>query len=54
VKSAISVSVPPLARSAAEIWAIGEIEGPDDLPTDITRLDPAGRPVIGPIEVSRV
>jgi len=36
------------------VRAIGEIEGPDDLPTDIVRLDPAGRTVTGPIEVSRV
>jgi tartrate-resistant acid phosphatase type 5 len=36
------------------VRAIGEIESPDDRPTDITRLDPAGRPVIGPIEVSRI
>jgi hypothetical protein len=36
------------------VRAIGEIENPDDRPTEITRHDPAGRPVTGPIEVSRV
>jgi hypothetical protein len=34
------------------VRAIGEIENPDDRPTDITRLDPAGKPLVGPIEIS--
>ena len=33
------------------VRAIGEIENPDDSPTDITRLDPAGTPLVGPIEI---
>jgi tartrate-resistant acid phosphatase type 5 len=33
------------------VRAIGEIENPDDNPTDITRLDPAGAPLAGPIEI---
>ncbi len=35
------------------VRAIGEIENPDDRPADITRLDPAGKPLVGPIEIRK-
>ena len=35
------------------IRAIGDIETPDQTPTDITRFDPAGKPHVGPIEIVR-
>jgi hypothetical protein len=36
------------------VRAIGEIDNPDDVPMDITRLDPEGRPVAAPIEIRRM
>jgi tartrate-resistant acid phosphatase type 5 len=35
------------------VRAIGDIETPDDPPTDITRFDPDGNPHVGPIEIIR-
>ena len=35
------------------VRAIGDIETPDQAPTDITRFDPAGKPHVGPIEIHR-
>ena len=35
------------------VRAIGEIDTPDQDPADITRLDPQGRPHVGPIEIVR-
>ena len=35
------------------IRAIGDIETPEQTPTDITRFDPAGKPHVGPIEIFR-
>jgi len=32
------------------VRALGEIDAPDEDPADITRLDPQGRPHVGPIE----
>ena len=34
------------------VRAIGDIETPDQEPTDITRLDPEGNPHVGPIEIA--
>ena len=36
------------------VRAIGEIEMPDQVPADITRIDPHGRPHVGPIEIVRI
>jgi hypothetical protein len=35
------------------VRALGEIDTADQEPTDITRLDPKGRPHVGPIEIYR-
>ncbi len=35
------------------VRALGETGAPDENPTDITRLDPQGRPHVGPIEIFR-
>jgi tartrate-resistant acid phosphatase type 5 len=35
------------------VRAIGELQSPDDRPTDITRFDRAGEPAVGPIEILR-
>jgi hypothetical protein len=35
------------------VRALGEIDTQDQAPADITRLDPQGRPHVGPIEVFR-
>ena len=35
------------------VRALGEIDALDEDPADITRLDPAGRPHVGPIEIFR-
>jgi tartrate-resistant acid phosphatase type 5 len=37
--------------SVMRVRAIGETETPDENPQDITRLDPLGRPHVGPIEI---
>jgi len=38
---------------AMRVRALGEIDTPDRNPTDITRLDPRGRPHVGPMEIFR-
>jgi hypothetical protein len=35
------------------VRALGEIDTPEDVPADITRFDPQGRPHVGPMEVLR-
>ena len=43
-----------LAGNRMTVRALGEIERQDQEPIDITRLDPLGRPHVGPIEIYRV
>jgi hypothetical protein len=35
------------------VRALGEINTPEQDPTDITRFDPQGRPHVGPIDIHR-
>jgi tartrate-resistant acid phosphatase type 5 len=43
-----------IAGDTMTVRALGEVDAPDQEPTDITRLDPLGRPHVGPIEISRI
>jgi tartrate-resistant acid phosphatase type 5 len=45
--------VATIAGDTMTVRALGEVDAPDQDPTDITRLDPQGRPHVGPIEIFR-